>query len=70
LTLEEEVRAFAEKYLPSGADYITSTPVPLFNDHTWEEVFSGKVTASEKAQRAVLKRLRDIWGGRDPFGRK
>ena len=70
MTLEQEVRSFASKYIPNGAGYLADIPVPLFGfdedglGHTWEDVFSGKVSVPEKTQRAVLKRLRDLFGNR------
>ncbi len=65
MTLEQEVRSFADKYIPNGAGYLMDTPVPPFGGHTWEEVFAGKTKVSERTQRAVLKRLRDLFGNRE-----
>lgn len=64
MTLEEEVRAFAAKYVPSPEHYLSQVPVPAFGGHTWEDVFSGKARADARLQRAVLKRLRDIFGSK------
>jgi hypothetical protein len=64
LSIEEEVRAFAEKYIPNGADYLASTPVPAFDGFTWEDVFTGKAAVPPRTQRAVLKRLHDLFGQR------
>jgi hypothetical protein len=69
MTLEEEVRTFILKYVPNGADYISSTPVPPFGGGTWEDIFTRKICVSERTQRQVLKRLRDLFGNREPWGR-
>jgi len=68
MTLEEEVRAFAAKYIPDGNKYLACAPVPAFGGHTWDEVFTGKASAPARTQRAVLARLRDIFGNREPWG--
>ena len=68
MTIEEEVRAFAEVYIPDGARYIRSGYVPVFKG-TWEDVFAGRVAVDEQTQRKVLKRLRDIFGNRDKWAR-
>jgi hypothetical protein len=67
MTVEEEVRAFTDKYIPNGRYYLANVPVPAFGPggHTWEQVFAGEVYASEKTQRAVLKRLHDLFGNRE-----
>ena len=64
MTIEEEVRGFAEKYIPNGEEYITGTSVPAFRGHTWEDIFAGKAFIPVYTQRAVLKRLRDLFGNR------
>ena len=67
MTIEEEVRMFAEKYIPNGGEYLRSQRVPPFNG-TWEDVFTGRVTVSEQTQRYVLRDLREIFGNREPRG--
>jgi hypothetical protein len=64
VTIEEEIRAFADKYIPNGAMYISSTPVPHFDGHTWEEVLEGKYPVPPAKQKAVLRRLHDLFGSR------
>ena len=67
MTIEEEVRSFAEKYIPNGAQYLASAPVPAFKG-TWQDVFTGKIRVDEKTQRRVLRQLRDIFGNKEPWG--
>jgi hypothetical protein len=67
MSLEEEVRAFADKYIPNGQDYLTEVAVPAFGGHTWQDVFDGTAVATPALQRAVLKRLRDVFGNRTPL---
>lgn len=70
MTLQEEIQAFVLKYVPNGEEYLASVPVPAFGGATWADVWSGKARASERLQRAVLKRLRDLYGGKkEPWGR-
>ena len=66
MTIEEEVRTFAEKYIPNGAQYVTSTLVPPFKG-TWEDVFAGRIAVDERTQRYVLRDLREIFGHRDKW---
>jgi len=74
MTAEEEVLAFAEKHIPNWQDYITSQPVPAFRggmngeQHTWDDIFSGRFAVSEVTQRRVLRKLRDIFGVREAWG--
>ena len=67
MTIEEEVRAFAEKYIPNGDEYLRSQRVPPFNG-TWEDVFAGRIKVAEQTQRYVLRDLREIHGNREPRG--
>ena len=66
MTIEEEVRAFAEKYIPNGKEYLASQRVPPFKG-TWEDVFAGRVKVEERTQRYVLRHLRDAFGHRDKW---
>ena len=61
MTLEQEIRNFAIKYMPGGGEpYLTSQPVPYFKGKTWQDAFHGDVP--EKDMKFVFKRLRDIFG--------
>jgi hypothetical protein len=68
MTIEEEVRAFAEKYMPAGGqEYLSTQVIPPFRG-TWEDVFAGRIAVAERTQRQVLRRLRDIFGNREAWG--
>ena len=67
MTIEEEVRAFAEKYIPNGKEYLASQRIPPFKG-TWEDVFAGRVKVEERIQRYVLRDLHDIFGRKDKWG--
>ena len=67
MTIEEEVRAFAEKYIPNGKEYLASQRIPPFKG-TWEDVFAGRVKVEERIQRYVLRDLHDIHGHKDKWG--
>jgi hypothetical protein len=67
MTIEEEVRAFAQKYIPNGEEYLRSQRVPPFKG-TWADVFAGRIAVDERVQRYVLRDLREIWGNREPRG--
>lgn len=69
MTTEQEVRSFVMKYVPNGEMYLRETPVPPFGNATWDDVFTHRVQVPEKTQRQVLKRLRDLFGNREPVGR-
>ena len=66
MTIEEEVRAFAEKYIPNGKEYLASQRIPPFKG-TWEDVFAGRVKVEERIQRYVLRDLHDIHGRKDKW---
>jgi len=67
MTIEEEVRAFAKKYIPNGKEYLASQRIPPFKG-TWEDVFAGRVKVEERIQRYVLRDLHDIFGRKDKWG--
>ena len=67
MTIEQELRAFAEKYIPDPGHYINTVRVPPFNG-TWADVFAGRIAVDERVQRYVLRDLREIWGNREPRG--
>lgn len=67
MTIEQELRAFAEKYIPDPEHYINTVRVPPFKG-TWAQVFSGEIKVSEQTQRYVLRDLHEIHGHREPWG--
>jgi hypothetical protein len=70
MTVEEEMRSFAEKYIFDGERYLAEQPVPGFHGLTWEQVFAGElppsgIPVSELRQRKILQIVRNTFGSKD-----